>query len=251
MLPQALNSLINLLYPQFCAICAARVGEYSLGIVCADCWAKSRPIARFKVRCGRCATPLTGVGRPFNREAEAVSPESVRCHRCDDHFYDRATAVAVYEHGIAATLINLKHEPFVPRRLQELMTTSFFDSGFGNADLIMPVPLSVSRARERGFNQAELLARTVARECGLPLDTRTLVRRRHQLVQRAILDRKARAATVAKAFEITRPKFIEGRDIVLIDDVLTSGATVSACAEALKTQGAERVFVFTAARAAL
>jgi len=118
-----------------------------------------------------------------------------------------------------------------------------------SASLIVPVPLHPERERERGFNQALLLARELARLSGLPLDEHSIVRRIHTERHRAGMDAKARRQSVATAFTVRHPKLVAGQRVLLVDDVFTTGATVSACASALKEAGSERVFVLTIARA--
>jgi ComF family protein len=118
-----------------------------------------------------------------------------------------------------------------------------------SANLIIPVPLHAERERERGFNQAVLLARELARLSRLPLDEHSVVRRVHTERHRAGMDARARRDSVADAFAIRHPKLVAGQRVLLVDDVFTTGATVSACAAALKDAGAEEVYVLTIARA--
>jgi predicted amidophosphoribosyltransferase len=103
--------------------------------------------------------------------------------------------------------------------------------------------------KSRGFNQASIVAEAVSKAVKLPLDEVSLVRVSTTEKYRAGLDRKGRRDTVAGAFAVTHPRLVEGENILLIDDVFTTGATVSACAEALANAGAGKVFVLTVARA--
>jgi ComF family protein len=111
------------------------------------------------------------------------------------------------------------------------------------------VPLHAKRERERGHNQAAVLARELARATDLELDEYVLARRVHTERHRAGMDARARRESVTGAFEVRAPKQISGRRVLLIDDVFTTGATVSACAAVLKSAGAADVFVLTIARA--
>lgn len=119
-----------------------------------------------------------------------------------------------------------------------------------SATRIVPVPLHPTRLRERGFNQATELGHALASLSDLPLDEWSLVRAIHTERHRAGMDARARRESVEDAFEVKHPRLIEGASIVLIDDVFTTGATVSACASALKSAGAQDVFVLTVARPA-
>jgi ComF family protein len=118
----------------------------------------------------------------------------------------------------------------------------------GAATLIVPVPLHPERERERGFNQAAVLARSLAKSTGLPFDEHSLVRSVHTERHRTGMDARARRESVADAFVVKRPRLIAGERILLIDDVFTTGATVSACAQKLQAAGAMDVFVLTIAR---
>ncbi|NNE97478.1 MAG: ComF family protein [Pyrinomonadaceae bacterium] len=110
--------------------------------------------------------------------------------------------------------------------------------------------MSKKRLLARGFNQAELLAEIVSKHLQVQIDTRSLIRSKHAKVHRAGMDRRGRELSVKRSFEVKRVNKIKGKNILLIDDVLTSGATVSSCASVLKKSGAENVYVLTAARAA-
>jgi ComF family protein len=142
----------------------------------------------------------------------------------------------------------LKREPHVARRLAQLTSELQQREPLNTANLIVPVPLHPERERERGFNQAALLARELAVLSGLELDQYSVVRRLSTERHRAGMDSIARRQSVAEAFSIRHPKLIMGRRVLLIDDVFTTGATVSACALALKEAGAEEVFALTLAR---
>jgi ComF family protein len=114
-------------------------------------------------------------------------------------------------------------------------------------DVAVPMPLHWLRRWRRGFNQSELLARVAGRRLGVPV--RNAVRRRKSAPAQAGLTAAERRKNVAGAFEVSQRKHVEGRHVLLIDDVLTTGATAAACARALKRAGATRVTVLTLSRA--
>ena len=114
-------------------------------------------------------------------------------------------------------------------------------------DAIVPMPLHWRKRLERGFNQSELLARFLSRRTGIPV--LNALKRRKPTAPQAGLTRAQRRTNVAGAFEASRRNRIDGRHVLLIDDVLTTGATASACAAVLKRAGARRVTVLTLARA--
>jgi ComF family protein len=117
----------------------------------------------------------------------------------------------------------------------------------GDPDLLVPVPLHPRRERERGFNQAALLARRVGRAWGCRVGDRVLARAVATPSQTE-LDAPARRANVRGAFRLRRPELIVGRHVVLVDDILTTGATLSECARCLREGGAARVGALTVAR---
>ena len=115
-------------------------------------------------------------------------------------------------------------------------------------DVVAPVPLHRTRERQRGFNQAAIIAKIICREFDLPLDDRALARVNATERHRAGLDAIDRAQSVERAFKVTTPSMIEGQSVMLIDDVYTTGSTVAAASQALIEAGAQRVNVLTIAR---
>lgn len=189
------------------------------------------------MRCHKC-------GAWFGDEA---GPVPVFCHKCDGHHYDRAFAIGVYEKGLAAAIVELKKTPSLPARLRRLVRSLFLPE----ADLIIPAPLSKERRLERGFNQAELIAKEVGRAFGMDVDAHSLERHLPTHVHRVGMDDKARELSVRNVFSVKRPKLVAGKRVLLVDDVFTSGATASGCAKVLKKAGATEVNVFTLARAVM
>lgn len=239
MLRKIYDSLLTLAYPQSCQVCSDSVENSADGVVCRQCWSATRFFSGNETLCAKCSAFLY----------EKPTEQPTFCHQCDAHFYDAARAAGLYEKALAASVIFLKREPYVCPTLKDLFGAAFEKASFTDANLIMPVPLSKKRLLERGFNQAEVLAETLAKKFDLKIDKQSLVRRLHTPVHRAAMDARARELTVENAFGIARPKLVENAKIVLIDDVFTSGATTSHCAKALKKKGAAKVYVLTLARA--
>ncbi|HEY0427911.1 MAG TPA: ComF family protein [Pyrinomonadaceae bacterium] len=239
MLRKIYDSLLTVVYPQACALCENSVENSADGVACRNCWKKSRIFSGAETLCRKCGAFLQ----------EKPSDFEAFCHACDDHAYDAASAVGIYEHALSASILHLKTESFVPKNLRQLFIDAFENSAFQDAAKIIPVPLSKKRLLERGFNQAAVPAQILARHTKIDLDEQSLARTIHTPMHRAAMDKRARELTVKNAFEVKRPKLIENENILLVDDVFTSGATASNCAKALKKNGAGKVYVLTLARA--
>lgn len=236
------DSLLTLVYPQRCALCGGSVESRRLGAACEECWQRTQMFTANEVCCWKCGLPSPGL-------ITAVEREQVFCRRCDADAFTAARACGTYGGALQASVLLLKREPHMCRRLLENLLNTARMPPLNEATLIMPVPLHAEREKARGFNQATIISRELSRVLSLPLSDANLVRTKHVKVQRAGMDAKGRRDTVADAFQIAYPALIEGERVLLVDDVFTTGATVSACAGALKNAGAAEVFVLTIARA--
>jgi len=163
--------------------------------------------------------------------------------------FTAARAVGMYDGALRESVLLLKRQPYVPQHVECLLAAAAKREPLNSSTRVVPVPLHPKRLRTRGFNQATILAEVVAKALKLPLDEVSLLRVTSTEKYRAGLDRKGRRDTVAGAFEVRHPRLVAGENILLVDDVFTTGATVSACAEALLAAGAGKVFVLTVARA--
>jgi ComF family protein len=174
--------------------------------------------------------------------------ESGRCRLCRTgaRGFDAAYCFGSYE-GILRELIHLfkygRMKPLARALAANLASALPRDQKF---DVVVPMPLHWRRKWQRGFNQAELLARRTARRCGIPVAN--AVRRIRPTSAQAGLSNAQRRENVAGAFQFRGRRAIQGRRVLLIDDVMTTGATASACALALKRGGAVSVTLLTLAR---
>jgi ComF family protein len=195
--------------------------------------------AQPRPRCGRCALPVAA-GVPVCGRCLVTAPPLDACHAAVSYEFPWSALIVRYkfngEPGWAGSFAALmRGSPCVEAALQE-------------ADLVLPVPLSPRRASERGFNQALLLARSVA---PAKTEPRLLIRVRHTPAQTG-LDLKARLRNVDGAFAVDPllRERLRGRKVVLVDDVMTSGASLFAAARAVRESGAERITGLVLARTA-
>jgi ComF family protein len=235
------DAALAIFYPQACAVCGASVETRFDGVACASCWKETRVFTGDETLCWKCGALSLGNIAEDKRE-------QVRCRRCDEEAFTAARAGGIYERALRASVLALKREPYVAGRLLQLMFESCQRSPLKSATLIVPVPLHPERERVRGFNQAALLARELSRLTGLPVDEESLVRTVHTELHRAGMDALARRESVQNAFAVQRPRLIAGEQVLVVDDVFTTGATASACARALLAAGAKQVYVLTVAR---
>lgn len=236
-----LDSVLALIYPQRCAVCSASVESRAAGVACGNCWKQTQIFTGSETVCWKCGLPSIGTV-PVERR------EEVRCHRCDDDFFTAARACGIYEGALRAAVLSLKRQPHISSKLKSLLLNAQRRFPLNKATRIIPVPLHPERERARGFNQASLLARELSFASSLPLDETSLTRTLHTERSRAGMDAKDRHKTVEKAFIVTNSRLVDGERVLLVDDVFTTGATVSACSRALLDAGAAEVFVLTLAR---
>ena len=229
----------DLVFPPTCLACRKAVA--TTNALCPACWSGIRFIER--PFCERLGTPFAlDLGADGLLSPEAIAQPPV---------YARARAVAHFDDGPARRLVHrLKYGDRLElaRALGAWMARAG-DGLLSEGDLLVPVPLHRVRLARRRFNQSVLLARVVSKHCGLPLDLDVLERAK-QTPPQVGLTRTQRGLNMQGAFRVApeRRLSIEGRAVVLVDDVLTSGATANAAARALLRGGARRVDVLVFAR---
>jgi ComF family protein len=235
---QALKStLIDTIYPPRCLACTEATD--AVRALCPACWADTHFITG--TTCGKCGVPLMG----------AAGPEDV-CESCQRHppAWDRGAAAVLYRGAGRRVVLALKHGDRLDmvRPLAGWMARAGHDL-VREADLIAPVPLHWRRLLMRRYNQSAELARRLARLSGRPAVVDLLTRRRATTPQEG-MGRAARAANQAGAFAVNprRAERLAGRRLLLVDDVMTTGATVAACARAAIKAGAAAVDVLVLAR---
>jgi ComF family protein len=234
------SHLLDLVFPPHCVGCGA-----SGTLCCATCVAGIQPPAL--VLCARCQRPLHSTG--------AAAPAGL-CAHCQADGRGALSGLRVaarYEGMVRQAIWGLKYTG--QRRLGEPLGDLLANIALElrpSVQLVVPVPLHPSRLRQRGYNQAELLARRCAAHLGLPVRSDLLARTRATPSQVG-LGLTARQANVAGAFGATRraPAVLAGRAVLLVDDVATSGATLTAAAQGLLAGGATSVWGLAVAQPAL
>ena len=230
--------MLDLLYPRNCIHCGASSPE-ALPHLCWDCLSDTPKIE--PPFCACCGDPVAG-----------DIQHDYTCFACSRQTpaFEFARSALRYEGAVGAALRDLKYNKAVwlARDLAELLfacvRAEYPDVGF---DRVSAVPLHPARRRERGYNQSALLAASLARKMNLPYEEKTARRIRSTTTQTG-LTAPQRAANVHAAFRSGFFARLNGKRILLVDDVMTTGATVNACAAALKEGGAQTVHVVTVAR---
>lgn len=239
------DGLLGLVYPRTCYGCEELLGEQP-GWLCADCTGQLHPITR--PFCEVCCQPFWG-----------DLAEGFQCSNCADRDLRFDFARAAYQsRDLARVLVHrfkYKGQFFLARLLGEMLDQALEDPRIAEVAesgewVLVPVPLHARRQREREFNQAEELSREVAHRRGLK--SVNALRRTRYTRRQAMLDRVERLTNLRGAFAISpktrESKAIVGKRVLLVDDVLTTGATASECARTLSGGGALKVVVITVVR---
>lgn len=233
-----LGSVADALYPRRCPGCGG-LSDRSGRHLCWSCF--SRIELLHSDLCELCGNPLTG-----SAESAFVCGY---CRRRRPAF-DRARSAARFSGVVREMLHEFKYRDalWLAGDLADLLQgalTAQFDCR--SVDVVVPVPLFSTRFRERSYNQSLVLARELARRIGRRVDGRSLKRMRHTETQ-THYNASQRKNNMAGAFSVVRPEWIRGRTVLVVDDVMTTGATLSECSRELKRAGALRVFAVSVAR---
>jgi len=260
----AFTTALDLVFPALCPICDEPLGRGRRDPLCGPCWQSIPRIA--PPVCDLCGVPwpqarpalapaqerrteTIGVSRPERGEAAEATDPPGRCAACVAHApaYDWARAAARYDGSMRETLHALKFggRRSLARPLADLVIEHCGAAVSQDVAAIVPVPLATDRERERGFNQAALIAERLARRLGVRLAPRWLTRVRTTRPQ-SELAAAERSSNVRDAFRAS-PN-VRGAYVLLVDDVMTTGATVAECARAAWSAGAARIGVLTVAR---
>jgi ComF family protein len=233
---------VSFFYPPVCQLCGEVRATPEAGFVCTQC--RSRPGAIRIIQPPYCEV----CGLPFEGEITG----RFRCRHCADlkFAFGRARAAVVATEMVLDVMHRYKYRQalwFEPFLAELLVREAAPDVRAGGWDCLAAVPLFPAREREREFNQSVRLARCLSRATGVAL-AEGVVRRRRATRTQTQLSRAERTANMRDAFVPVTQGRLRGARVVLVDDVLTTGATTSACAAALRAAGAAEVCVWTVAR---
>ena len=247
------DALLESAFPADCPVCGECLPGRSPGGVCLSCWSQLRPLR--PPFCPRCALPFPRDTIEMIGGAPSAAPDEP-CGSClaDPPPFSSARALSEYDGTARAILHTFKFggQPGIAGTLGRLMAACWLASpGVAGPDpIVVPVPQRFWKERVRGFNPAALLARSLAGSLGLPVERRVLRKTRRTADQALLASAGQRQVNVAGAFSVSRllGGRIDGRRVMLVDDILTTGATAKACARALLDAGARDVVVLAAAR---
>ncbi|MCX7643030.1 MAG: ComF family protein [Armatimonadetes bacterium] len=239
-----LERILDWLYPNRCGVCH----RFSDNAICQDCKSKWSLIA--SPYCLWC-------GKPF----DPIAKTSPLCGIClqGRYRFDYARSAVIYDGVGRETVHALKfnRKPRLAQPMGELMAEvmnralegekGLLPSPWQRPSMVVPVPLHPKTQRQRGYNQAALLAEVVGQILDIPVDSKILAQTR-QTKPQATLGEKERWENVKGAFEVVQPELVKGQIVVIVDDVMTTGATLNECAKALKRAGARQVYCLTFAR---
>ena len=242
------ESLFATFFPSDCRICGAPLINISRLPVCEECLIAIRPIGG-----GVCAVCGERLVSPHAFSGVDGEPRCGVCRRLDPPF-EKAVAYGSYDGGLRDLIHLLKYEQVLPaanllgRMLGEAITG--LDGLMAESVLVVPVPLHKRKLRQRGFNQSELIAKAAMKLKGdqrYQLCGNALERRRETKSQIGLSSHQRRE-NLRGASAVTEPERVKGHEILLVDDVFTTGTTASECARVLRRAGASKVWIATVAR---
>jgi ComF family protein len=222
-----INRLLSILFPESCPVCKKPSTDHKTAPICSHCW---RTISPYKGSiCDTCGRPL-------------LSDVSETCGEClqNKPAFKQARSFGLYEGTLKEALHYLKY--YGVRRLAKPLSEIMRAMEIPQAHTMIPVPLYKKRLRKREFNHAALLARHLAKKTGIPVNLHTLIKIRDTAPQVGLSARERRRNN-RNAFSVVNGQDIRDRNIVLVDDVFTTGATVRECARTLQRAGAGKIYV--------
>ena len=238
-LPSVLKSAELIVFPSRCKLCSSLLSLPGEKVICRSCWESLVPQrSSFCISCGRF---FSGVGEPHV------------CSLCLEKkpYYSRHRSCGLYKGKLKDILLLYKYRQLkvLGKGLADFISRSLGrdESLFSDADLLVPVPLHPWKKRKRGFNQAGEITVWLSKRHSIPYQDKALVKIKNTPPQTS-LESKERLENVKNAYAVKKPGLINGKTILLVDDVFTTGATINECSRVLKRAGAKEVRALTLAQ---
>jgi ComF family protein len=230
------DTFLNFIYPRniYCIICNISIDNDEKYSLCSKCRASLQFIeGKICIKCGK----------PLDEEYLLD-----KCHQCinSEYFYTNAISCMEYDDISKKIIYDLKYSKkrYISYHMAEIMRDIFAKSDIKDIDLIVPVPLHRQKERERTFNQSYLIGKYLGKMTDIDIDVTSLIRVKNTMTQNR-LSREERIENLKDAFKVIRDDNIKDKNILLIDDVFTTGATVNECSRVLVEKGAGEVYVLT------
>jgi ComF family protein len=230
--PHIQNKVLNMLFPETCPVCSDTSSDHATAPICTGCWDSIQPYEGPK--CDKCGIPLN-------------SDLSITCGECikNEPAYKSVRTFGLYKGPLRKAINLLKYHNI--KRLSKPLSEMILRMEIPRVDAVIPIPLYKDRLRQREFNQSALLAKYTAKKTGTSLLVGCLVKIKETLPQVG-LSSGERHRNIRNAFGIENKELIKGKDILLMDDVITTGATVRECSRVLKKGGAGNIYVMALAQ---
>lgn len=233
-----LDTFLNFLYPRniYCILCNVPIDRYEGYSICLDCKSKLKFIE--EKACKKCGKPLD--------ELYIID----KCPECVHslYFYTRAISCIEYDDLSKKIIYDLKYHKkrYISYHIAEMICDRLIECNIYDFDVIMPVPLHKARERERTFNQAGIISKYIGKMTRTYVNNRNLIRVKNTITQNK-LTREERRENLEGAFEVLDKDKVKGKNILLIDDVFTTGLTANQCSRVLSENGAVNVYIATLA----
>ncbi len=227
---------MELVFPRKCLGCDISLEDNGESIICTDCLSKIT--AESMPRCAFC---------------DLNTPDGVTCTSCKPkHYLDQLLVTTSYENPFVEKIMKTMKYRFVKSLAHDIssLMINYLDKELAKKEnlLVIPIPLHRLRLNWRGFNQSEIIAERIGSHFGLELSLDTMTRKENSQPQASIPDRSSRLENAVGIFKCIKPKIVKNKDILLIDDISTTGSTLDECAKVLKSSGARKVIGFVFAR---
>ncbi len=228
-----LDKFLNILYPEnlTCVFCDEEIFDDNKFNTCESCY-NNLPFIKEKV-CARCGDPIKSM--------------ATYCDRCQNKkfFYDKARSVFYYKDEIRSCIKRFKFDgcKYLYKPFANFMAEKYKEENY-DCDVITYVPIHETRLKMRGYNQAELLAKEIAKILNIPFVEEAIIKTKKTIPQ-AELDYKQRQTNLVDVFKVKKSNAFKNKNVLLVDDIFTTGATINNCARKIKKSGANKVFALT------